>query len=151
MDKCYALLQRAFIVAMFLSLLAFVPDLRAEPMQKHETIDQSHPRVRLIVGSKKLHKKIHLTKAKVAPFGKLMRGQAIVQNITDKRLSLEYKVDWFDDEGFLVGDGGIWNRFAVGGREMKTIKSIGKSRYASRMQLTVRYPGDIFIDRSSRR
>jgi hypothetical protein len=124
-------------------------NLYAEKMTEHETIDQTHPRARLIVGSKGLHKKIHIIKAKVAPFRNWMRGQATIQNLTDKTLTLECKFDWLDDEGFLIGDGGIWQRFPIGPRDLRPFKSLGKSKYASKMQFTVRFPGDSLIYNSS--
>lgn len=124
--------------------------VQAENMQPAEMIDQSHPRARLIVGSEALYKKVRLIKARVVPLGKLMRGQATVQNLSNERLSLEYRIDWYDDEGFIIGDGGIWQRFSLGASELRPFKSLGKSKYAARMQFTVRYPGDTFIDSQSR-
>ncbi len=134
----------------FLSLSLWSANLSAEQMQKSDTIDQSHPRARLIVGSEGLHDQVRLIKARVAPIGRLMRGQATVQNLTEKRMTLEYKVDWLDDEGFVIDDGGIWERFALGARELRPFKSLGKSQQAATMQFTVRFPGDAFMDRASR-
>lgn len=142
-----------FVILVFsFTLLTFYPhDLFAEKMAESKMIDQSHPRARLIVGSKGLYKKVRLIKAKVVPFRKWMRGSATVQNLTDDRLVLEYKIDWYDDEGFIIGDGGIWERFALGPRELRPFKSLGKSKHASKMQFTVRFPGDTLIDSSSRK
>jgi len=117
-----------------------------ESMQSYKTIDQSHPRVRLIVGGSNLQNQIKLIKQQVAPFGKMMRGRASIQNLTDKRLVLEYKIDWFDDEGFIIGDGGIWERFSLGPRAIRSFKSLGKSKFASTMQFMVRFPDDTFMD-----
>ncbi len=132
------------------SLMLLPATSSAEKMQQHRTIDQSHPRARLIVGSEGLYDQVRLVKARVAPLGNFMRGQAAVQNLTDERLVLEYKIDWMDDEGFLIGDGGIWERFALGPRELRPFKSLGKSKRAARMQFTVRFPGDTFIESSTR-
>lgn len=133
------------LVLSFLILLALTPVLQAG---SNPIIDESYPRARLIVGGKPLSKKILLTKARVAPFGKIMRGRASIQNLTDKAMTLEYKFDWYDDEGFIIGDGGIWDRIKLRAREIRPLKSLGKSKHASKMQLIVRYPGDIFIDAS---
>jgi len=118
--------------------------LNAEPMEQSRTVDSSHPRVRLVLGSDDLYGDIKLVKARVAPIGNFIRGQASVQNLTDENYGLEYKFDWYDDEGFIVGKGGVWQRFMLGAREIRSFKSLGKSKNASRMQLTVRVPVDYF-------
>lgn len=138
-------LTSLFVILIFMTTNAY----SGSDSGDQNIIDQSHPRARLIIGSKQLAKKIKLVKARVAPIGNFMRGQAAIQNSTDQRFTLEYKIDWFDDEGFLVGDGGIWERFALGPREIRPFKSLGKSKYAARMQFTVRFPGDTFIESSS--
>ncbi|WP_417832804.1 DUF1425 domain-containing protein [Terasakiella sp.] len=101
-------------------------------------VDQSHPRARLVLGNSDLVGKIKIIKPRVAPLGNFMRGQVIVQNLTDAKFLLDYKFDWLDDEGFLIGDGGVWFPFVLGPREMKPFKSLGKDEYAARMQVTVR-------------
>ncbi len=101
-------------------------------------VDQSHPRARLILGDSNLVDNIAIVKPRVAPLGVFMRGQVIIQNLTDEKYLLDYKFDWLDDEGFLINDGGVWFPIVLGPREMKSIKSLGKSQYAARMQVTVR-------------
>ncbi|WP_419799636.1 MAG: DUF1425 domain-containing protein [Terasakiella sp.] len=101
-------------------------------------VDQSHPRARLVLGSADLVDKVKIIKPRVAPLGNFMRGQVMVQNLTDAKFLLDYKFDWLDDEGFLVGDGGVWFPIVLGPREMKPFKSLGKSEFAARMQVTVR-------------
>lgn len=149
----YQWLQRCALIALVCCCLSGVNIVCPTPVysgDENNVIDQSHPRVRLVVGGKGLRKQVQLVKARVVPIGKLMRGQAHIQNLTDKRLSLEYKIDWYDDEGFVVGDGGIWERLAIGPRELRAVKSLGKSKNAAKMQVTVRFPGDTFIDSYSR-
>lgn len=146
------LISKSSIIGTVVTMCIFLHvNLYAEKMTENKTIDQSHPRARLIVGSEGLHNKIHIIKVKVAPFRNWMRGQATVQNLTNKRLVLEYRVDWFDDEGFLIGDGGIWERFAIAPMDLRAFKSLGKSKHASKMQFTVRFPGDTLIDNASRK
>jgi len=134
----------------FIFLLGFIcfslpsMHLSAEPMEESRTVDTSHPRVRLILGSDDLYGKISLIKARVAPRGNFIKGQASVQNLTDDIYALEYKFDWYDDEGFIVGKGGVWQRILLGPRDIKSLKSIGKTKNASRLQLTVRVPVDYF-------
>ncbi|MBI9076133.1 MAG: DUF1425 domain-containing protein [Desulfatibacillum sp.] len=131
-----------FFVCFFMSATL----LPAQPMQQGTTVDDSHPGARLIIAGKDLHKQIKLVQLNMAPLGKLMRGQVQVQSITDNRLILEYKFDWLDKDGFLIGDGGIWEILALGPHEMRPIKSIGKSQGASKMQVTVRFPSNTLMD-----
>jgi len=134
------------LVAVIIFFTSLALPAYAGKMEEHRTIDTTHPRARLIIGSDGLADNIKLIKARVAPVGRFMRGQISVQNLTDLRLVLEAKFDWVDDEGFLVGDGGIWERFTLGPRGMKALKSLGKSRNAAKVQVTVRYPGDTLIN-----
>ncbi|ACL02528.1 hypothetical protein Dalk_0823 [Desulfatibacillum aliphaticivorans] len=120
--------------------------LFSAPLQNSPPIDESHPGIRLVIGGKDLTKQVRLVNPKIAPLGKLKKGMVQLRNVSDNRLTLEYKFDWMDEDGFLIGDGGIWERFSIGPGGVKTLQTVGKSPKAAQMQVTVRFPGDAFMD-----
>lgn len=123
----------------------------ASGAEAHKTIMHPAPGVELVVGGSDLADAVHLFNARIGRIGAFKRGMVSVQNRTDDRVTLEYKFEWLDDEGFPVGDeAGIWERFVLGPREVRTFRSLGKSRRAASMRFTLRYPGDTFIENDLR-
>lgn len=110
------------------------------------TIDTSDPRAKLVVGSEKLLRKIALGDTRFRQVGQLTQAQVLVQNLTDDRYTLEYKVDWETDQGFSAGAINSWHRFTLTPRETKTFVSTGKVPEATKIVFTVRLPDDVFID-----
>lgn len=132
-------------------LLASSVAAHAGEPQPHKTIMHPAPGVELVIGSSNLADAVRLFNARIGRVGVFKRGMVSVQNLTDDRVTLEYKFEWLDDEGFPVGDdAGIWERFSLGPREVRTFRSVGKSRRAASMRFTLRYPGDVFIENDLR-
>ena len=138
--NCFIRLCQTLSVFLFVFFAATL--LSAQPMEPNKAIDESHPGVRLIIGSEKLYDKIRLVQPRVAPLGKLKRGQVQVQNISNKKLNLKYRFEWFDTENFRIGDEEIWEEFFIGANGLKSFISVGTSPKASTMQFTVRLAGD---------
>ncbi len=110
------------------------------------TIDDTHPRATLILGSSDLVDQILLTNVKVGKIGLLNRAGIDVQNLTDDRYTLEYKFVWRDKQGFAINPNNVWHRFVLTPRKIKSIQSVGKSEDAYSIQLTVRLPDDLYIE-----
>jgi len=110
------------------------------------TIDDSHPRATLILGSTELVDNVLLTNVRVAKIGLLNRAGVDVQNLSDNRYTLEYKFIWRDKEGFAINTTNVWHRFVLTPRKIKSFKSVGKTVDAYSIQFTVRLPDDLYIE-----
>lgn len=110
------------------------------------TIDDTHPRATLILGSTELVDNILITNARVAEVGLLSRAGVDVQNLTDDRYTLEYKFVWRDKQGFEIDASNVWHRFVLTARKIKSFQSVGKMEEAYAVQFTVRFPDDLYIE-----
>ena len=114
--------------------------------KSQRTIDDTHPRATLILGSSDLVDNILLTNVKVAQVGLLNKAGIDVQNLTDNRYTLEYKFIWRDKQGFAINPNNVWHRFVLTPRKIKSVQSLGKSVDAYSVQFTVRLPDDLYIE-----
>lgn len=110
------------------------------------TIDDTHPRATLIIGTADLVDNILLTNVKVGNIGLLNRAGVDVQNLTDERYTLEYKFVWRDKQGFAIDATNVWHRFVLTPRKIKSFQSVGKTEDAYSIQFTVRFPDDLYIE-----
>ena len=117
---------------------------------EHKTIDDTHPRATLIIGSTELVDMVLITNVKIAQAGLLPKAGIDVQNLTDNRYSLEYKIVWRDKQGFPINVGHVWHRFVLSPRKIKSFQSLGKTEDAYSIQFTVRYPDDLYIESDRR-
>jgi len=114
------------------------------------TIDDTHPRATLILGSTELVNKVLITNVKVVQAGLLSRAGIDVQNLTDNRYNLEYKIVWRDKQGFPIYVSNVWHRFVLTPRKIKSFQSTGKTEEAYSIQFTVRFPDDLYIESDKR-
>jgi uncharacterized protein YcfL len=106
----------------------------------------SFPNVTTIISHRDLVNVIKIDNALVKGAGSLRKAQISVVNTSDQRLGLEYRMDWFDNDGFQLGDSGIWQRFTLGAFDSKSFTSLAKRRRANSVQFTVRLPSDTLND-----
>ena len=119
------------------------PEPIAEPIAPVVSpIEDSHPRARLIVGSPDLQGSVVLTDPRFRPVGNFQQAQVTVRNLTENRYTLEYRVDWFDDQDFAVDDRRVWHRLTLNAYEERALTSTGKNPQASKVTVTVRLPDD---------
>lgn len=112
---------------------------------QQNTIDATHPRVRLVLGSEQLVGNIALVDVRLDTSSDLPRVEVSAQNLTNNRYSLEYLYTWEDRQGFSINENRVWRRFVLGPREIKGLQSVGKNPDAWSVTLTVRLPDDRFI------
>lgn len=135
------------VICIVVNLSACAPTKGANLQFKAQrTIDDTHPRATLIIGSTELVDNILLTNVRLAEVGLLNRAGIDVQNLTDHRFTLEYKFVWRDKQGFEVDASNMWHRFVLSPRKIKSFQSVGKTQEAYSIQFTVRYPDDLFIE-----
>jgi len=112
---------------------------------QQNTIDASHPRMRLVLGSEALVGNIALVDVRLGDAGGLPRAEVSVQNLTNNRYTLEYQFAWEDKEGFSIPENRVWKRFVLGPREIRSFQSLGANPDAWSATFTVRIPDDVFI------
>lgn len=118
------------------------PNIR---QHQQNTVNDSNPRARLVLGSENLVGRIALTDARLGSAGDLAKGEVTVQNLTNNRYTLEYQYAWEDRDGFSISENRVWSRFVLGPREIKSYRSVASSPKAHGFTLTVRLPDDFFI------
>ncbi len=135
------------LVIMALTLLACKPASVAENpgFVKQDTLDDTHPRARLVLGSEKLVGNIRMGNIKFRKVGLFTQAQIGIQNLSDVRYNLEYKVEWEDESGFMLDQSGVWPRFTLAPTQIDTVTTTGKVQEAYKVVITVRLPDDPFI------
>lgn len=112
---------------------------------KQDTLDDSHPRARLVLGSEKLVGNIRMANIRFRKVGLFTQAQIGIQNLSDVRYNLEYKIEWEDAGGFMVDQSGVWQRFTLSPTQIDTVTATGKVQEAHKVVFTVRLPDDPFI------
>lgn len=115
------------------------------------TIDASHPRARLILGSERLVDNIRMANVKFRKVGNFTQAQIGIQNLSDARYNLEYKIEWEDESGFMVDQSGVWRRFTLAPAQIDTVTATGKVPEAEKIVFTLRLPDDPFIVNKDRK
>lgn len=106
----------------------------------------THSRAQIIISSDTLLKNLAINNIQFGSIGNFERVQMNIQNTSNNRLNLEYKIEWMDQQGFSVNAPLTWHRFSLSAHQIETIQSVGKVPEAYSIKVTVRFPGDVFID-----
>lgn len=135
------------LILMALSVVACKPATVAENPNflKQDTLDDSHPRARLVLGSEKLVGNIRMANIKFRKVGLFTQAQVGIQNLSDVRYNLEYRVEWEDTSGFMVDQSGVWQRFTLSPTQIDTLTTTGKVPEAHKVVVILRLPDDPFI------
>ena len=135
------------LIALVFSIVACKPATVAENpgFVKQDTLDDTHPRARLVLGSEKLVGNIRMANIRFREVGLFTQAQIAIQNLSDVRYNLEYKVEWEDASGFMLDQSGVWQRFTLAPTQIDTVTTTGKVEGAHKVVFTVRLPDDPFI------
>ena len=144
--KLIALIAGLLIVAGAFGCAPAIGPAATQRTVSQPMIDTSHPRAKLIIGSKKLLGKVAVIDPRFRSVGQLNQAEVTVQNLTDNRYTLEYKFDWEDKQGFTVDGRSVWHRFTLTPRQTQRFQSTGKNPQATAIIYTVRFPDDAFIE-----
>ena len=144
-------MRKLFYCTMIVFLSSFsigcsAPVSSAQRTVPAAAINTEHPRARLVLGSDDLIGRIALLDPRFREVGLLNQAQVTVQNLTQDRYTLEYKVEWEDNQGFAIGSNAMWQRFTLTPNQVQRFKSVGKTPEAKKINFTVRLPDDAFID-----
>ncbi len=72
----------------------------AEFVTATDNVVEVDGRARLVIGAKELLGKVMLDHPKFKRVGNFTRGAITIQNTTNDRYDIEYKVDWEDEQDF---------------------------------------------------
>ena len=116
-------------------------------IQHHQqnTISTVHPRAQLVAASTSLVGELDMVNVRFGTVGQLQRAEVSIQNLSNKRYSLEYLYTWEDQQGFAINQNVVWKRFTLAPRAVKSFQTIGPTPDAYKVNMTVRLPDDIFI------
>ena len=93
-------------------------------------------KVELGAGLEKVFDVVRITQGKKA--GDLLHIQVEVKNISSKEVSITHKLEWLDDNGFLVKDTSlVWKAMLVRPGESKMIESISTRPEVSAFRLKI--------------
>jgi len=111
------------------------------------TLDDSDPRARLVLGSKKLVGKIRMANLQFRKAGLFTQAQVGIQNLSKDRYNVEYRIEWEDAGGFMVDKSGVWHRMSLAPAQINTIMATGKVAEAEHIVVNLRVPDSpIVID-----
>ncbi len=141
------MLKIIFLALLSITLMACKPATVAENPNfvKQDTLDDTHPRARLVLGSEKLVGNIRMANIKFRKVGLFTQAQVGIQNLSDVRYNLEYRVEWEDKDGFMLDQSGVWQRFTLSPTQIDTITVTGKVQEAYKLVVNIRLPDDAFI------
>lgn len=111
---------------------------------KSATLDDTHPDARLVLGSKSLVGEVRMSNVKLRKVGTLTQAQVAIQNLSNKRYHLEYRVEWEDVDGFIVDQSGVWRQIILAPTQIETFMATGKKATAAKIIVNLRNPDDPF-------
>lgn len=118
------------------------------PRIDSDNIDTTNPRSELVLASKTLVGKLVVTNVRFGTVGNFQRAEVGLQNISNKKLAFEYKIEWQDRDGFTVNAHASWHCFTLTPGQIQNVQSVGKTEEAYRIQVVVRIPDDEFNESS---
>ena len=109
------------------------------------TLDNSDPRARLVLGSNKLVGNVRMANLRFRKVGRFTQAQVGIQNLSNNRYNVEYRVEWEDQNGFMVDQSGVWRRLTLSPTQIDTFTTTGKVPEAAHIVVNLRMPDDPFI------
>ncbi len=110
-----------------------------------DTLDNSDPRARLVLGSNKLVGNVRMANLRFRKVGLFTQAQVGIQNLSNDRYNVEYRVEWEDESGFMVDQSGVWRRLTLSPTQIDTFTTTGKVQEAAHIVINLRMPDDPFI------
>ncbi|MFK5984952.1 MAG: DUF1425 domain-containing protein [Pseudomonadota bacterium] len=110
-----------------------------------DTLDNSDPRARLVLGSNKLVGNVRMANLRFRKVGLFTQAQVGIQNLSNDRYNVEYRVEWEDKNGFMVDQSGVWRRLTLSPTQIDTFTATGKVPEAAHIVVNLRMPDDPFI------
>jgi uncharacterized protein YcfL len=140
------ILMGLILSSVFILTACQVPTVAENPgFIARSTLDNSDPRARLVLGSRKLVGNIRMANLHFRKVWRLTQAQVGIQNLSNDRYTVEYRVEWEDKNGFMVDQSGVWRRMTLSPSQIDTISATGKVPEAEHIVINLRMPDDPFI------
>lgn len=94
-------------------------------------------------GSKSLTRDLEIVHYKSSMRDDRLQVQFDLHNKKSTKLALEWKLSWFDSEGFEVDSLDNWRPLTLGGKAFGTISGVGPTPEAIEFQLQTRRPNSV--------
>lgn len=85
-----------------------------------------------------LGRRIELGQARFRASGRYTMMEVQAQNVSSRDARIEYKIDWFDRDGFSVQATSTWQSLTLSPRSFEPIRSVGQTAGAYSARLTIR-------------
>ncbi|MBX3430243.1 MAG: DUF1425 domain-containing protein [Hyphomonadaceae bacterium] len=85
-----------------------------------------------------LGRRIELGPARFRAQGRYTMVEVQAQNTSSRDARIEYKIDWFDRDGFSVQTTSSWQSLTLSPRSFEAIRSVGQTAGAYSARLTIR-------------
>jgi uncharacterized protein YcfL len=123
----------------FLSLLALGACAIATPARAQAEVQPEEPaRLETVFETRSLDHRIELGPPRFRAVGNLTQLQIQVRNASSRQQLIEYRIEWFDAEGFSVQAGTVWQPLILTPNATSTINSVGQVAKAHAARLTLR-------------
>ncbi|MBC7768830.1 MAG: DUF1425 domain-containing protein [Phycisphaerales bacterium] len=114
---------------LFAAIVAFTAPAFAQTDAQHLTVNME---------TRGLARRVELGAAQFRPVGRYQLVELQAQNVTSRDQHVEYKIDWFDREGFSVQTASTWQRLHLSPQAFEAIRSVGQVDTAYSARLTIR-------------
>ena len=137
-------IQKSFLILLF-SLLFILSACshkgKVDTVSKADPRDKSaQPEIKKVEFGGELEKNlevVRITQGKAD--GNLLRMQVEIKNYSSKDVQFTHKLEWFDDDGFLVKDTSlVWKPLMIRPKESKMIESISTRPGVSAFRLKIK-------------
>lgn len=86
-----------------------------------------------------LHSRLQIVDLKTGEKGDLMRVQATLENQWKFELDFQYRIKWFDADGFEINpEGQPWRQLILGGRNQANVQGLAPNPTAESFEIWVR-------------
>lgn len=85
-----------------------------------------------------------MSNVKLRKVGRLTEAQVAIQNMSNERLHLEYRVEWENVNGFIVDQSGVWRQLILSPTQIDTFSTVGKNPEAEKIIVNLRKSDDPF-------
>lgn len=96
------------------------------------------PQLTINLESSSIGRRIELGQPRFRAAGRYQMVEVQAQNVSSRDQTIEYKIDWFDREGFSVQTTSTWQSLRLSPNAYEAIRSVGQTDTAHSARLTIR-------------
>ncbi|MDX1802565.1 MAG: YcfL family protein [Alcanivorax sp.] len=125
--------------AMALCVALLLAACSASNMGRMEVDDQGQPVTKVYSSNSLLASRLSVEHLQQKTVGNLLYMQATLENGWKFELDFQYKIKWFDKDGFeLAPEGQPWRQLVMAGRSQNNVQAVAPNPSAVRFEIWVR-------------